>query len=175
MGAHVKSAGPQLTFPVYFSRCFPSLFKVKMREHQCTNKLSIKANNWEGNKPPTSAEQIRSEMSLNMVHTPIRPVSHAGAASRDMSSLPTVSLGVKQYAGILQATRSCFPARRTAPGSYAESSINDPKARTGSPLSEHMPDPPHNVRSGLCKRTITHCSKITINLYLGLHTYSLSF
>lgn len=86
MGAHVKSAGPQLTFPVHFSRCFPSLFKIRMREHQSTNKLSIKANNWEGNKPPISAEQIRSEISLNMVNTSIRPVSHAGAASRDMSS-----------------------------------------------------------------------------------------
>lgn len=29
---------------------------------------------------------------------------------------------------------------------------------------------PHNVRSGLCKGTITHCSKIPINPYLGLHT-----
>lgn len=89
----MKSAAPQLMFLVHFSRCFPPLFKIKMREHQSTSELSIKADNWEGNKPPISAEWTWSEISLNMVNTSIRPVSHVGAASRDMSSLPTVSSG----------------------------------------------------------------------------------
>lgn len=90
----MKSAAPQLMFSVHFSRCFPPLFKIKMREHhQFTSELSIKVNNWEGNKPPISAEWTWSEISLNMVTTSIRSVSHVGAASRDMSFLPTVSSG----------------------------------------------------------------------------------
>lgn len=138
MGAHMKSADPQLTFSVHFSSCFPSLFKIKMHEHQSTNKPSIKVNNWEGNKPPISAEQIRSEISLNMVNTSIRPVSHVGAASRDMSSLPKVSLGVNS---MLECCRQCDPAFHQV-GQHPAAALNDPKAQTGPPLNEHMPDPP---------------------------------
>lgn len=89
----MKSAAPQLMFSVHFSRCFPSLFNIKMREHQSTSELSIKANNWEGNKPPISAEWTWGEISLNIVNTSIRPASHVGAASRGMPSLLTVSSG----------------------------------------------------------------------------------
>lgn len=122
MGAHVKSAGPQLTFSVHFSRCFPPLFKIKMREHQSTNKLSIKVNNWEGNKPPTSAERIRREISLNMVNTSITPCH----MWEQQAGICPLSLRCHwESNSMLECCRQCDPAFHQG-GQHPAATLNHP-------------------------------------------------